>query len=52
VDITTIPAHAFKEVDPIAYNQEYLNWLDSMVSDGFFKEENDQYYHLDPNEVE
>lgn len=28
------PARVLKEVDPIAYRQEFLNWVDSNESDG------------------
>lgn len=28
------PARVLKEVDPIAYRQEFLNWMDSQTEDG------------------
>lgn len=31
------PARALKEIDPVAYQQEFLNWVDSEERDGRYK---------------
>ena len=39
---------ALKEVDPTAYRQEYLNWLDSQLEDGNLFEDGYGYNTEDP----
>lgn len=43
---------ALERVDPIAYNQEFLSWLDSQCGDGYLEERNGEYYRKDPNDEE
>lgn len=44
-------SHAMKDVDPTAYRQEYLNWLDHEISEGRFSDEIDGE-HYDGEEVQ
>lgn len=37
-------SHVLKEVDPVAYNQEYLAWLNLMVEERHFVEKDGQYF--------
>ena len=40
---------AYESVDPIAYRQEFLNWLDAELSEGNIFEFNGEYYSDDPD---
>lgn len=31
------PSRALKEIDPVAYREEYNNWLDNELNEGSFK---------------
>ena len=31
-------SNAIKKIDPVAYKQEYHNWIDSQVKDGYLRE--------------
>lgn len=35
------PARVLKEIDPVAYREEYNNWLDNELNEGSFKLEQD-----------
>lgn len=37
-------SHAMKNTDRIAYNQEFLNWLDNEISEDRIVEEGDNYF--------
>lgn len=55
VDVVTYtwPAsYAFKRLDPVAYREEYLNWVDSMVSDGTWFMDNEGHIWDTPPERE
>ena len=41
------PAQALKEVDPTAYHQEFLNWLDAEMSAGRYEEIDGEYYEVE-----
>ena len=44
-----MPSQVLKEVDPIAYREEYLTYIDSMLDEVIF-EHSDGSYHDEPEE--
>lgn len=46
------PSVALKQVDEIAYDQEFSSWLDCMLTEGHLFEKDGEYYDEDPNEGE
>ena len=40
-------SHALKEVDPIAYEEEFKNWLDEEIGNMVSEEMNGDYYSQD-----
>lgn len=49
---TYIASHALKEIDPIAYEEEYNNWIDFNLKDGLFYQWPDESIHNEPYEEE
>lgn len=40
-------SHALKEVDPVAYQEGFNNWIDAEMEDGRLTEEDGVYYEVE-----
>ena len=50
--LTYLPSDVLKSVDPIAYREEVINYIDSLLTDEQIYEHADGTYHDEPEEVE